>query len=231
MSYDVEFFQLAEGVTLEEVNAYLQSDAYREYLGISEDDEACECGHDDGCDCGDADEESSADEGCCEEGECSCCRGEEEFEDPLLPERFVNTQLSEEDLRMILQKPLLEAFVPEEDRTPDLVAFLNSDSSQIPERWEEELDNLLEYSGDPGTQPFCFGYGEELYETMGRMVKMLERLESQRIALFDPQMSQVVMGSAAAAALAESVEQSNAFYQDVMSRFQNGEEEEEDSNS
>lgn len=214
MSYDVELFQLAEGVTLEEVNAYLQSDEYREYLGLAKDGEECNCGH-----------QHEGEEH--DEDECDC--DEDEFDKPLLPEQFVNTRLAEDELRLILQKPLLQAFVPEVQRTDDLINFLNSDEDEVPEEWAEDLEMMLEYSGDPGTQPFCFGYGEELYDVMEKMAGVLAVLEPQRIALFDPQFNQVVMGPQAAQALKLSVEQANKFYDEVMESFTGvGDDDEED---
>lgn len=175
MSYDVSFFQLAPGITFEEINAFFQSDAYERYMD----------------------------------------EGEENDKWPMIPERFVNTRLSEDDLRLILQKPLLDATVPPEERNEELERFLASDETEPPGKWADYAEMMFEWSGDPGTQPFSLSYSENLQDHLSGLAKALKALEPQRIALYDPQCNQVFMGGHTIG-LQESAEESTSWFRRLI---------------
>lgn len=206
MSYDMFFFQMADGVSVEEINAYLKSDAYKAYCDrrmgeedADEDDEEME----------EEDEAIERDE---DEDEA------EEEDPPLIPARFINMELEEEDLQHQLFRSWLKQTTKPEERSEAMQEYIDGETEEMPDECEDDFECLFEYGGEPGMQPMMFSYSGDLDGTLSLIAKMLEDLQAQRIALFDPQLEQVVFG-AAQNALQQSGQEAKQNFDDMIQRL------------
>ena len=197
MSYDIELFQLADGVTTQQINAFLDSDEYQEYL-------------------------DAQDAGEREEKDCDCEDDEDEDEAPSIPARFINTKLDEEVLQHIIFRAWLRGTTREESRSAAVREYLASDEDEVPDELDDDFTNMFEYSGTPGVQPLMFGYGGNLCQTLEEVARTLENLRPQRIAAFDPQLDKIVDGDNARALLIQSGQESQATFDRIVQQLTGG---------
>lgn len=192
MSYDVFLFQMHDGVTAEQINDFLETDAYQQYL-----DE-------------------------CDEREESEEERDEEMEDdpPPIPARFINTRLDEEDLQRMIFKAWLKRKTPEDARSPETRKYLASDTAEVPDEWMEDFDCMFEYSGVPGMQPMMFSYSGDLGGALGEIADILEALQAERIAAFDPQLDKVVTGATARTMLSEGGKEAQGQFNTLIHEIQ-----------
>lgn len=116
-------------------------------------------------------------------------------EEPMVPARFVSSALSQDELTALLAKSHLRVSVDEEERTEALVEYLDSDASEAPAAWRDEVESMFEYAGFGGMQPVSFSHGGDLGDALQNVVEMLYDLEEQRIAVYDPQLNLVMDAS------------------------------------
>jgi hypothetical protein len=192
MSYDVYLFQLNNKVNAEQINDFLETDAYQQYI-----DE-------------------------CYEQEESEAEGEEESEEdmPPIPARFINNRLAEEDLQRMIFKAWLKLQTSEDARSPETREYLASDTAEVPEEWMEYYECMFEYDGAPGMQPMMFSYGGDLAGSLEEVAGILEALQAERIAAFDPQLDKVVTGDTARAMLLESGKEAQGEFNAIFHTIQ-----------
>ncbi len=217
MSYDLFFFRLQQGVSIDEINQYLQ-------------DHADECHHH-GCDCeGDCGDECDCEGGCGDD-----CDGhdddelaekaeligdeepeEDEEEEDLLPEQFVDHATDDDTMRGIIFKPYLRNFsdieqaLEEGDLTKaQLRQYVSSPSLEMPENIGSLCEEVFEYAMQGGMLPLMIPYGEEIdvagfAKDVSQMLAEKEIVEN-RIAVYDPQAGCVLNKDNAEAVLQESM--------------------------
>jgi len=134
MSFDCFFFRLADGIDVEELNQFLSSADYEEYL---------------------------------DEGDDSAAAGDEPL---LVPARFLDLDLDEEELNELLTR------AGEELNKPELNDFL-----------QEALAEAAEFNG---MLQITVGNNDHPRELLRDFAEILKRLEADRIALFLDETSQ-----------------------------------------
>lgn len=181
MSYDLYLVKLGEGVTVEDINDFLESDEFLEYNARDDD------------------------------------------EKPVLPDRFVDTDLAEDELRTLAGKAYLSATVPEDERSEELTEYLESeDETEVPEEWEEEFIELFDYEGSNGILPMIFGYGGNLGEAMEMVSRILYEL-GEGYAIYDPQTNKAVDIGNCGEWLKGSAAEANAKFAEVRKKLDAGE--------
>ncbi len=151
---------------------------------------------------------------------------EEEDEDadlPPLPDKYVDTSVSREELERLIGRAFLRLTVPEDNRSEELKKYIESDANvEVPEEWEEVLEEFFEWSGAPGTLPFCFTLGDDIKEILTTMAQILEELQSHRIVLYDPQLDKVIDGTNAHEQLMASADEAWSMYAEVVQALLSG---------
>lgn len=145
-------------------------------------------------------------------------------EEDLLPAKFVNKDLAEDDLQLIAGKAYLRVTVPESERNEELLHYLNSAAeTEAPEEWQEALEMMFEYSGEGGMLPIMFSYGGNIGRALEIVARMLETLEPLGIAAYDPQIERVVAGKEAQQAFQSSAKDAAEHHQEVLRMLASGE--------
>lgn len=122
---------------------------------------------------------------------------------PLVPQQFVNTDLDNDELESLIARAYFQVQVPERHRTETLNQFLASGDNSIPYELKESFRLMFECSANDGILPFSFGFGG-LKPAVKTLMRMLEQLSSQRIAVYDPQQNKVADGTNARKVLKKS---------------------------
>ncbi|OPZ07179.1 MAG: hypothetical protein BWZ08_02007 [candidate division BRC1 bacterium ADurb.BinA292] len=189
MSYDLEFFRLADGVSKAQVNDFLRSDAYMAFCKEQE------------------------------RLEEALAENPAEAHDMVfttLPTRFVDTSLDEERLLGLLGRALLQRSIPPAERSPELQAWLERrPGAELPPEHVEDLSLAFEYAGTPGTQPMMFSM-RGLNGALTMVAGMLEDLKEERIVVFDPQLAAIVDGDDARALLTAMGREASAIFNSLL---------------
>lgn len=186
MSYDLYLFKLHDGVTVEDVNEFLASEAYQEY--IKRDDP------------------------------------EDDDYRPVLPGHLVDTSMSEDTLRFLAGKAYLKVIVPEDERSEELIEYLESDDdeAEVPEEWEEAVMMAFEYAGSDGILPVPYSYGGNLDEAVEEVARILDEL-GDGFAVYDPQTGKATDSMNSRVVLGFSAEESTDKFKEIVRQLNAGE--------
>ena len=201
MSYDLYFFRLAEGASLDELNARLEDEleaarAREQTAGDDEDSESIE------------DEREVADE----------------------LGAVVDRTYPIEALQRDLQRAFLRMTRTHEELDDAMLEFVDGISDELPPACAEELAALVEYVEGPGIQPvvFSFDLAEQAIEFAAACITLLD---ARRICVYDPQAGYAYDADTAGDLIdegRESLEDASAAFEDFMRSLGAGDEEEED---
>lgn len=206
MSYDLYFFRLAEGASLDELNARLEDEleAARAREQLAESDEESEFIED-----------------------------EREVADEL--GAVVDRTYPIEALQRDLQRAFLRMTRTHEELDDAMLEFVDGISDELPPACAEELAALVEYVEGPGIQPvvFSFDLAEQAIEFAAACITLLD---AQRICVYDPQAGYAYEADTAGDLIEEgreSLEDASAAFEDFMRSLGAGpdEEQEEDDES